>query len=184
MEKEISYPYNVISFSLYVSTFFPYQLAIFFFFSKKHDFILLNLTVKLCSTVSVQTISTCPLFACITMHISSHHSQPSIPHCTASLHLSLPVHFLFVCLWPSMSAGGFHATLPFPKQTPALPHSPPSDVDAPSWEKQKRRTVFWQKGVEGRKKEGERNRGILWCLETQSVLFIWTAAKKLHTTLC
>lgn len=86
------------------------------------------------------------LFACITTCVSIHHSQPSSPRSTASLHLSLPLHSLLVCLWARVSAGGFHATLPFPKQTPALTPPVPSDVDAPYWERQKRRTVFRVKG--------------------------------------
>lgn len=128
MEKEISYPYNVISFSLYVSTFFPYQLAIFFFFSKKHDFILLNLTVKLCSTVSVQTISTCPRLLPFRLH---HHAyfQPSLPAIHTALYRKPPSFSpcpLSVCLSVAKHVcWGFPCNSPFPKtDTCATPLTP------------------------------------------------------------
>lgn len=111
--------------------------------------------LTLCSTVFVQIIflsqsnQFCTWLLPFHSHISIHHSQPSLPHSTTSLHLSHPLHFLFVCLWACMSAGGFHAPLPFQKQTPALPHPSTSDVDTPYWEKQMRRTVFRVKGLKG-----------------------------------
>ncbi len=46
------------------------------------------------------------LYACTTLHISIHHSQPYTPQAATNLHLSFPFLFLFVCLWACMSAGG------------------------------------------------------------------------------